>query len=570
MSNEAIQNACNTVHNAMQNAYKLDIDADIKIVSVLNDDTKKMIIDYANCIMLSRFKDSDTFDDYDQLNRGFHNTRSYIDHILCDESNRVNLTEDTIHKMSLAIYNVFCSLYKKCVGSNKEDDLRVLGLPCVLKSLSKYMPLDIATNDILNSDKLCIVFNQSMNSFGLNRFIYLLILAKLGIKDILCVCTDTNDMSMSTDSRKNAIIESNTKRFISGGDPFDKQDARHFKAYVKDKLVKEIRQKEKEREVNKLVRTENTVAYNAQQEFRDMLTNEGLAVGSVQPTIEKRKSVKINVTIDQVFDLWEIENQYRESFSVDNGKIQIPNIFVKISGVLDNEEEFWKKISKMHYSEHCNYIIQESAKYNPGNFYFPDNTEFTQFNIYCKDHKFFSRDKNRKITLNREAFSACEYYRYAIYSEKCQSIIFDAVDILCNLYDNIFTNNFKKLVERHGDPNIMILYTATRLLNDRDLNLLHQYNLFKVAPKLIVYAIRDYKLNIGQIFYIILLHFMFYDVVLLAPNGYMYMNDYLTVDIMQTIDTGNYNYNVNESNLGQYIHEPRKKKRGFIDWLIGE
>ncbi len=267
---------------------------------------------------------------------------------------------------------------------------------------------------------------------------------------------------------------------------------------------------------DKLVRTKlATVAYNASKELDGILYSGDTMFRDFQ--FDDMQSVTLSTTYDEIDILWHQQAKYRTGFAVKDGKVTVPTIFAKISGVNGgNLNDYWDGL-KQKLSPYTR-LIHKSPSYRKY-----AESQLDVYKPYYDGTKIFA-DKLKNSPLNK----------YSFLSDSLQLLIFgkmqEAVD-----------SGFLTLPESELVP--MVIYVGTNI--DREiLKLLQKYDFTKDIPKLIVIDVIEDTFSKVECIQLVLYSLLGFDILVYTPTGYKNIETFVSDTAFETHVMNEFKYNV--------------------------
>ncbi len=267
---------------------------------------------------------------------------------------------------------------------------------------------------------------------------------------------------------------------------------------------------------DKLVRTKfSTVAYNASKELDGILYSGDTMFRDFQ--FDDMQSITLNTTYDEIDVLWHQQAKYRPGFAVNDGKVTVPAIFAKISGVNDGDlNEYWDGV-KQKLSPNTR-LIHKSPSYR--------KYSESQLDVY---KPYYSGKKILTEQLKNSPLN-----KYSFLSDSLQLLIFgkmqEAVD-----------SGFLTLPESELVP--MVIYVGTNI--DREiLKLLQKYDFTKDIPKLIVIDVIEDTFSSVECIQLLLYNLLGLDILVYTPTGYKNIETFLSGAAFSTHTMNEFKYSV--------------------------
>lgn len=254
-----------------------------------------------------------------------------------------------------------------------------------------------------------------------------------------------------------------------------------------------------------------TNAYNAERELDTLLYNDGNLFRNRQ--FSSCRSVTLKTTYEEIDILWKQEAKYRTGFSSEGNIVTVPNIFAKISGLNDDEAEYWKGISSK--------ITSSSTVFTSLPFFVPKGTD--------NYNGFFTKN-----AIDIEKLMKSPHNQYSYMNDNIQYFIFskmqEAVD--CGFINLPY-------------PDIMHLIIKTGLSIDKNiLRIIQNYDFTKEIPKIIIVDNIQQTFNVYECIYLVLLNLMAFDIIIYTPTGYKNLENYILPQAYETYTMKNFKDNL--------------------------
>lgn len=260
-----------------------------------------------------------------------------------------------------------------------------------------------------------------------------------------------------------------------------------------------------------------TTAYNAERELDTLMYRDTGVYRKNQ--FKKAIPIRLETTYEEIEILWGQETKYRPNFETFDDRVMIPLICSKISGVPnENIDFYWDKIEK---------FLREDAFLISGLPYLNERNR----SVFNQNMSIFI--KERKIQIDK--IKNHPSYEYRFIREEMQHYIFEAAQKL--LDSRIISGTFTNGIEN------TILNTILTL-NKEILRMIQKYDFTKKVPKLVII---DTKENIGSREDAIItafLSFIGFDILLFVPTGYQSLESYYTVNLFSEHQIGEYIYDL--------------------------
>lgn len=264
----------------------------------------------------------------------------------------------------------------------------------------------------------------------------------------------------------------------------------------------------------------NTIAFQAEQEFHDMMhENAGVFFDH---DYKYPVSMPLKSTYEELTILWNQELKYRPGFHVDGETVTMPIILAKLSGV-PSKDTYWKTMSS---------FIKKS---------FTFEKPFLRIN-----NAFFIEDTVLLIQnnhLDRKRIKNHPKYYYSYLSESVQERILDCIETL------IMGDIIKNI---HANGNQYVVLSILLNLSERPMRYLHTFSCTKRNQKCVYWSLTNRSIKYEEA--IILAFFSLYgfDVLFLVPTGY------------RTIETYYQNFEIQEHVIGEPQYEIKQPEEPEI------
>lgn len=281
-----------------------------------------------------------------------------------------------------------------------------------------------------------------------------------------------------------------------------------------------------------------TTAYEAERDLDKMLYS-GTTGLYRNRQFRRSTPVTLKTTQDEIGILWKEHAKYRPSFSVEENRVTVPNLFVKICGVEERSEvEYFKKIKEMIT---VNTIVVTRIPFMPESCSSPMRQNIRQF------------IKNGKILPDK--IKNAPNYTYDYLSDDTQAYIFEKIQELIDL-------NWIKC----DMPNLSETILATLLnLGKKTIRLIQQFDFTAEIPKVLIVDVDEAMLSLEDGIYLSFLNLVGFDIAVFTPTGYRNIEKYIKEDAYEEFQVGRYLYNLMVPNLGGGGQD----NGGFINKIFG-
>ena len=291
----------------------------------------------------------------------------------------------------------------------------------------------------------------------------------------------------------------------------------------------------------------NTSAYEAERELDTMLyENSGLYRVH---QYGQANSVFLKMTYEELFLLWDKDLKLRPSFSAADGKVQIPVLFAKVSGVAGGDlASYWRTIGSLWTKET---ILIRKIPFSPSSF---DNP----FSRHALDLIQDGRLLRNRIRQLREY-----QQRFGMLREETQSHILDKIQFILD----------KRLIQGIGTNGREYAVIAASLGLDQEiLRKIQSFDFTKSNPKLLVVHVSEQAFSLEDAVTFLLLALIGFDVALFVPTGYQTVERYYTMIPFRDFQAGEYYYDlpVPEDIVLRQKPLPKEKDKGAFEKLLGK
>ena len=261
-----------------------------------------------------------------------------------------------------------------------------------------------------------------------------------------------------------------------------------------------------------------TSAYYAERELDTLLYQDTGLYRNQQ--YAKADAVTLKTMYEEIQLLWKEEVKYRPNFGTGNGKVSIPVIFSKVSGVKDgNINAYWNSIRELMKAEEV-FLITDTPYIDPA---------------AQNPMKEFSAEFLRNGKLQRSRIKEHKRYPYGFLREEMQEHILDKLQLLID--QRIIKGTFENGTE----------YTiVTTVLNlGRDLvRLLQRFDFTKKNPKLIWINTGEKILSSEDSILSAFLNLAGFDILFFVPTGYQSIEKHFNKRSFEEHQIGEYVYDL--------------------------
>ncbi len=276
----------------------------------------------------------------------------------------------------------------------------------------------------------------------------------------------------------------------------------------------------------------STIAYNASRELDQLLYDDTGLYRARQFT--HSQPVTLRTTIDEVWQLWPEESQYRPAFRTENDTAYIPNIFAKICGVDKGDESlFWNRLRGM--------VTENTWLITNVPFLTDEKPGFTMSE---------ARSLLRGGKLDRRMIKGSCHYRYGYLPDNTQELILDKIQALLD---------YGMITE--GGVEFPAVALSTLLEIDKEiLRLLQGFDFTREIPKILIVDVTEEVFTLRECILLAFLNLAGFDIAVFTPTGYRNLESHLGPDVFDTLTVGTFKYGLAVPNL---------RSRGAVNGLLG-
>lgn len=286
-------------------------------------------------------------------------------------------------------------------------------------------------------------------------------------------------------------------------------------------------------------RSEETVAYRAEQEIHQMLHNPD--TGAFVPwQLEALYPAPftLTTTFDEMLLLWSQEARFRPGFEVRERLVMIPSIFAKVAGVAADMDFYLEKIQALKKE---NLLIQEIkslpvARAPQGGI---DQGLLDERGLFSLE-KVAARYRQAPFARLRPAM---------------QKLLVGKINELSSLADYLL-----------AETNPAMKFRMFRLILGLDSQFFHMMQQFDYpfqVPKLLVFDNGEPGLNEDDAIILAFFHLVGFDVAIICPGGYASVERYIAEGYYQIHRLEQFRFDLQSDILD------KKTRKGFLDWLRG-
>jgi hypothetical protein len=256
----------------------------------------------------------------------------------------------------------------------------------------------------------------------------------------------------------------------------------------------------------------------------------------------KMRALTLKTTFDEIDIMWHEPAKFRSGFSVYEGRVNIPNIFAKISGIKDNDtDEYWDEV-RYKLSPKSKYIINAPT-------YKRDADAYT-LRVYAPYH---SGEKIHIDALKRSPLN-----KYGYLSEELQDTIFEKMQEAAD--SGFLKLDFAELIPQ-------IIYVGLGL--DKEiLRLLQKFDYTKDIPKIVIIDAIEDTFSKTECIQLVLYNLLGFDILIYTPTGYRNLETFIADTAFEVYTFSDFKYRMSVPRLKIPDKIPTRDEGGFFDRLF--
>ena len=260
-----------------------------------------------------------------------------------------------------------------------------------------------------------------------------------------------------------------------------------------------------------------TTAYNAVQEYGQMIyADENVGVYTNRQ-FRKAKSVVLNAMYEELDILWAAELNLRTGFNTENQLVTMPVLFAKICGVKDgNKKEYVKEIEKF-------------VRGNKDVIFYKDSIPIC-FNTQIQTNIAMVMTNGH---LDKEKLKNSVDFRYNYLRDETVDHMIEKLDLLLNA-------DIIKGMKKNGAENLLLPVFFG--LPKQVINLIQKFDFTKTNPKIFYINTTENILMLDQTIFLQYLSLLGFDILMYVPTGYNIMEKYLDKKLFTEYQVGEYQY----------------------------
>lgn len=263
---------------------------------------------------------------------------------------------------------------------------------------------------------------------------------------------------------------------------------------------------------------EETIGYQATKKMEDLLYNDSGIYKCRQ--FKKASVVTLKSAMPEMQTYWDEEIKFRPFFDIDNDRVKMPVFFAKINGCSDT------KSNGKYFNDLRNLLTDNSILFVKNYKY--RKKIFTNFTLKTSGVIY-----QHLVNINR--IKACSCYRYASMRPEIQDFILEKVKFIIEKY--LIKGTFTRGTE-------YLILTIALNLSKKVTHLIHNFDFTKLNPKIIFFLREANQLTIEDSIFLVLMHYLGFDVIVYDPTGYNCFNKYLNAELIQEYQDGDFCENI--------------------------
>jgi hypothetical protein len=258
----------------------------------------------------------------------------------------------------------------------------------------------------------------------------------------------------------------------------------------------------------------------------------------------KMRALTLKTTFDEIDIMWHEPAKFRSGFAVSEGRVNIPNIFAKISGIKNNDmDEYWDEV-RYKLSPNAKYIVNAPT-------YKRDADTYT-LRIYAP------YQNGEKINI--EALKRSPLNKYGYLSEELQDTIFEKMQEAAD--SGFLKLDFAELIPQ-------IIYVGLGL--DKEiLRLLQRFDYTKDIPKIVIVDAIEDTFSKTECIQLVLYNLLGFDILIYTPTGYRNLETFIADTAFEVYTFSDFKYRMSVPRLRIPDKIPTRDEGGFFGRLFGK
>ncbi len=280
-----------------------------------------------------------------------------------------------------------------------------------------------------------------------------------------------------------------------------------------------------------------TVAYSAERELDTMLYGGDTGIYR-NFQFPNSQTMTLKTTYDEIGILWKQESKFRTGFSTSGNLVCVPNIFAKISGVNNGDENaYWDEIRERLTPE-TRLIIKKPVQQENG---------ALDLSVY--------RNYYRNGKIDAEKLKTSNLNRYSYLPERIQ-------DLLMYKLQETVESGFLKL---EGDDLMCGVIHYGLSLDKEFLKMLQRFDFTKQIPKIIYIDTIEDTFTVEECIRLVLCNIIGFDILIYTPTGYRNLETYVKNDAFEEHTMNQFLYNLE---VPRFRIPTEEKNVGFFGRLF--
>lgn len=265
-----------------------------------------------------------------------------------------------------------------------------------------------------------------------------------------------------------------------------------------------------------------TAAYQAERDL-DTLMYQDTGIYRNQQYL-KANTVSLQTMYEEISILWDQELKYRPNFSVIDDTVNMPVIFSKICGVKDGMlSAYWSGIK--------NLLTPDTTVITN----VPKITSTSPNPIKASATEFLKNGR-----LQKRKIKSHKAYQYGFLREPMQDYLLDKLQML--IEQRIIKGTFENGTE-------YTIISTTLNLEKEVLRMIQKFDFTKKNPKIIYIITGETGLSLEDTIYTTFLNLIGFDILFFVPTGYQCIERYLSKNIIEEHQIGEYLYDLQIPNF---------------------
>lgn len=260
-----------------------------------------------------------------------------------------------------------------------------------------------------------------------------------------------------------------------------------------------------------------TAAYHAERELDSLMYQDSGMYRNQQ--YARANAITLHTMYEEIALLWKEELKYRPNFSTQNGIVNMPVIFAKVSGVKDGLiPQYWSGVK--------NLITEDTVLIR--NMPYVDSREENPMKPYATEFL-----KNGKV--QRQKIKEHAKYPYHFLREEMQDYMLEKLQALIDR--KIIKGTFENGTE-------YTIVSVVLNLKKEIIRLIQKFDFTKTNPKLLYLITGEQILSLEDSILAAYLNLLGFDIVFFVPTGYQCVEKYFRERLIEEHQIGEYMYDL--------------------------